>query len=253
MAARMLLFLLLRVQTACTEGSRFEDCEEYLTCLADPPSCIELIIEGPGDTRHLPHNTSLNIIGTIPRAIGNLTALTTLVIAENGVSGTIPETIGLLTMLQTLRLSSDPVLFTEQGLLSGTIPPSIGKLTMVENLCVYQSAISGTIPSTLAEMVSLEYVSIFANKLVGTLPELTKTNKVCQTFNFDRKMTSHSPPHHSLTTLSHTPVSWYGSTLIQTCSLARSLPRSARSQRLSDSLFTTTISAERSVRTPSSC
>ena len=164
----VLLLLTLRAQQhGCKEGSRFEDCEEYIQCLADPPNCVELVIEDGG-----PHQgTSHNIIGTIPSVIGNLTALTTLTIGENGVSGTIPETIGLLTNLKYLRLASAPKA-GDSGRLSGTLPPSLGNLVRLEKLYVYyQTQISGTLPLSLGELTELHYMNIFGNSVTGVIPE----------------------------------------------------------------------------------
>ena len=164
----MLALLLLALPHGCKEGSRFEDCEEYLRCLADPPSCTELVIEdNPTD----PDGGSHNIIGTIPSAIGNLFALTNLVIAESRVSGTIPHTIGLLTMLESLDLASDAK-SGESGQLSGTLPTSLGNLTRLEILLVYQTQISGTLPPSLGELTALELMSMFGNLFTGVIPEI---------------------------------------------------------------------------------
>ena len=53
-------------------------------------------------------------------AIGNLTALTTLVLEIMHISGTIPDSLGSLTALTGLGL--------DQTTLSGTIPDSLGLL-----------------------------------------------------------------------------------------------------------------------------
>ena len=167
MLALLLLFSLRNQPHGCTQGSRFEDCEEYLECLADPPSCTELVIEDdPTD----PDGGSHNIIGTIPSAIGNLTALVTLVIAESGVSGTIPQTIGLLTMLTYLGLTSAPTIGDPKRL-SGTLPQSLGNLTRLENLLVYQTKISGSLPPSLGELTALQTMIMFMNSFTGEIPE----------------------------------------------------------------------------------
>ena len=169
----VLLLLTLRVQQhGCKEGSRFEECEEYIQCLADLPNCVELVIS-PAASKPIPPRwtPSFNIIGTIPSAIGNLTALTTLAIGENGVSGTIPETIGLLTNLKSLRLASAPGPPPDASLLSGTLPPSLGNLTRLEHLLVYQTQISGTLHPSLGELTALQEISMFANAFTGVIPE----------------------------------------------------------------------------------
>ena len=101
-----LLLLTLRAQPhGCKEGLALRGLRGV-----HPVPRVSAELHGARDRRRPtdPDGGSLNIIGTIPSAIGNLTALTTLAIAENGVSGTIPETIGLLTMLKSLRSPRRP-------------------------------------------------------------------------------------------------------------------------------------------------
>ena len=170
---RMLAVLLgtLRQLYGCTEGSRFEDCEEFIQCLSYPPNCTELVIDTNGKVGAHGWLPSVNIVGTIPSAIGNLTALTTLTIEENGVSGTIPETIGLLKNLTYLRLASAPKLGASARL-SGTLPPSLGNLVRLEHLLVDQTQISGTLPLSLGGLTALQYVSVIANSFTGVIPEI---------------------------------------------------------------------------------
>ena len=161
-----LFLVVLRVQPhGCKEASRFEDCEEYIECLADPPNCTQLVIVVPIST--VP---SQYITGTIPSAIGNLTALTKLNIGTNGVSGTIPETIGLLTSLTDVNFCS-PNSVGASGRLSGTLPPSLGNLTHLEKLWVSQTQISGTLPPSLGRLTALRELHMLNNALTGVIPE----------------------------------------------------------------------------------
>ena len=161
-----LFLVVLRVQPhGCKEASRFEDCEEYIECLADPPNCTQLVIVVPIST--VP---SQYITGTIPSAIGNLTALTKLNIGTNGVSGTIPETIGLLTSLTDVNFCS-PNSVGASGRLSGTLPSSLRKLTRLEALLVYQTQIIGTLPSWLGELTAMKSMGLHTNFFTGVIPE----------------------------------------------------------------------------------
>ena len=165
----MLAVLLLTLSHGCQEGSRFEDCEEYIQCLANPPNCTDLVVAGPG------HDVagvapSFNITGMIPSAIGSLTALTTLAIAVNGVSGTIPETIGRLTHLQFLLLASAAKKGVSGGL-SGTLPPLLGDLPRLEKLFVYQTQISGTLPPVLGGLAAMQVMVMLGNSFTGVIPE----------------------------------------------------------------------------------
>ena len=147
----ILILLALRAQPrGCTEGSRFEDCEQYIQCVADPPNCTELVIKG--------------LDGTIPSAIGNLTALTNLVIETYDMSGTIPETIGLLTMLKILRLATAPKLGDSgPGRLSGTMPESISKLTALRSLDLQSNSLSGTLAASVSKLTLLNTLHLANN------------------------------------------------------------------------------------------
>ena len=173
-----MLAVLALLTHGCTDGSLFEDCEEYIQCIADLPSCTKLIISGADASSRVssshqtfPPPQGLNVLGTIPSAIGHLTALTELVIGTYGVSGTIPETIGLLTMLKVLELSSAPVDPGPSGRLSGTLPSSLRKLTRLEALLVYQTQIIGTLPSWLGELTAMKSMGLHTNFFTGVIPE----------------------------------------------------------------------------------
>jgi hypothetical protein len=73
--------------------------------------------------------------GTIPDAIGDLTALTYLDLRGNELSGTIPDVIGGLTALTSLSLGSNE--------LSGTIPDAIGGLTALTELGLNSNKLTG--------------------------------------------------------------------------------------------------------------
>ena len=72
--------------------------------------------------------TALKIESTIPSQLGNLTALTNLVLTRNNLTGTIPTQLGNLTNLTTLELLLNK--------LTGSIPTELGNLTNLTRLCL---------------------------------------------------------------------------------------------------------------------
>ncbi len=103
-----------------------------------------------------------NLIGTIPKEIGNLTKLTRLDLYNNQLSGNIPAEIGNLTNLTTLYL------YTNQ--LSGTIPKEIGNLTNLTSLYLSVNQLAGTIPAEIEKLTNLTQLSLENNQLSGSIP-----------------------------------------------------------------------------------
>ncbi|CAI5461970.1 unnamed protein product [Closterium sp. Yama58-4] len=126
------------------------------------------------DSRSLPEQLSqlqklqslrlhyINLSGTIPASIGNLTALTTLILSNNSLSGSIPEAISSLKQLQELDLHSNKM--------SGTIPASIGNLTTLTTLKLSNNHLIGTIPAAITALTNLESLDLSGNQLTGELP-----------------------------------------------------------------------------------
>ena len=105
----------------------------------------------------------VNLNGTLPSEIGNLSALTKLVIIYNPLlSGALPDEIGNLTELQELVLHGNG--FT------GNIPSSLGNLTNLVELTLSENQFSGSIPSEVGNLILLEQLELDNNKLSGTIP-----------------------------------------------------------------------------------
>ncbi|CAI5475128.1 unnamed protein product [Closterium sp. Yama58-4] len=110
--------------------------------------------------------TSTSLNGTIPPAIGNLTALTSLVFKGNTLTGTLPSSIGLLTRLQTLFISDNG-----PGL-RGSIPAALSRLSNLDYLDLPRNRFSGPIPEfilggTMKKLISFD---LSANRLTGSIP-----------------------------------------------------------------------------------
>lgn len=103
-----------------------------------------------------------NLYGPIPKEIGNLTQLTTLNLRENKLTGAIPTEIGELRKLALLDLSSND--------LTGSIPNEIGSLAELINLNLNGNQISGNIPSQIGNLAKLTRLELDNNNLLGEIP-----------------------------------------------------------------------------------
>jgi Leucine rich repeat len=110
----------------------------------------------------------LAVKGNIPADLGLLTAMTEIVLFNNGLSGTIPSSLAAMTALREL------VLWGNQ--LSGTIPSSFGALTELEKLELWRNALTGTIPSSLLTLTALTSLQLHHNQLLGTMPFCSNSN-----------------------------------------------------------------------------
>ena len=104
----------------------------------------------------------LNLTGTIPTELGELTSLQSLRLDRNSLSGTIPSELGNLTKLTRMDLWNNE--------LSGTIPSELGNLTKLTRMDLYSNELSGTIPSELGNLTSLTEMNLYSNNLSGTIP-----------------------------------------------------------------------------------
>ena len=103
-----------------------------------------------------------NLAGSIAPELGDLEALGTLVLSNNGLTGPIPSALGKLTALTWLDLSASG--------LSGTLPPALGKMTALTWLDLSYMALIGTLPPELANLTNLTSVDITNTRLTGCIP-----------------------------------------------------------------------------------
>ena len=104
----------------------------------------------------------MNLSGSIPVEIGQLTSLRSLDFSDNQITGPIPDAIGALTKLETLNLNHNEI--------EGEIPTAIGALTKLETLNLGHNNLSGNLPSEMKGLASLEELQLQDNKLVGEIP-----------------------------------------------------------------------------------
>ncbi|KAL2462922.1 Leucine-rich repeat (LRR) family protein [Forsythia ovata] len=99
----------------------------------------------------------------LPRNIGNLTKLQSLILARNSFSGSIPSSLTKLTQLSTLDLSGNRLL--------GTIPSSIGQLTKLFELNLSGNKLSGSIPDNFSTITMLTFIMLSNNNFTGKFPK----------------------------------------------------------------------------------
>ncbi|EFH53624.1 predicted protein [Arabidopsis lyrata subsp. lyrata] len=96
------------------------------------------------------------ISGSIPRDIGNLISLQSLVLQENMLTGAFPTSLGKISRLEGINIDSNKM--------SGKIPSFIGNLTRLDKLYLFNNSFEGTIPLSLSNYIA-------RNSLTGALPE----------------------------------------------------------------------------------
>ncbi|XP_073279291.1 probable LRR receptor-like serine/threonine-protein kinase At1g56140 isoform X3 [Primulina huaijiensis] len=130
---------------------------------------------------------SLDVAGTIPDEIWNLTYLDDLNLGQNYLTGPIPATIGSLTRMQYLSLGINALsgeLPKELGLLSdlrsiafgtnnfsGPLPLELGNLSRLTQIYFVSSGVRGSIPPSFANLTSLVRVWGSDNDLTGQIPD----------------------------------------------------------------------------------
>jgi len=87
-------------------------------------------------------------------------------LSNNRFSGSIPRTVGNLTALLVLNLS--------RNAFTGEIPAEIGRLSQVESLDLSWNHLTGEIPQSLASLTALEWLNLSYNDLSGSIPSGTQ-------------------------------------------------------------------------------
>ena len=106
--------------------------------------------------------SSMDLIGTIPPHLGNLSFLVSLNLSHNNFHGYLPRELGQLSRLKFIELSSN--------FLSGEIPLWFGRLDKVLYLSLQNNKLTGTIPQSLVNMSHLEILDLNFNLIQGHIP-----------------------------------------------------------------------------------
>ena len=108
--------------------------------------------------------------GGIPAALGNLGQLTYLGLGGNQLTGAIPPELGAIgSTLTTLHLTGPNPLPSGIGL-TGAIPPALGDLTGLQYLYLDGNRLTGPIPTRLRWLTDLRGLFLNKNQLTGAIP-----------------------------------------------------------------------------------
>ncbi|KAJ6824803.1 receptor kinase-like protein Xa21 [Iris pallida] len=129
---------------------------------------------------------SLDLVGTIPPHLANLTFLRTIDLSSNHFQGPIPHELSRLSRLQNLDLSYNSLsgiiptdlsnclglqtINMSYNMLGGYIPAEFGSLPSLHILRLRNNSITGQIPASMANVSSLNYLSLTSNPLSGEIP-----------------------------------------------------------------------------------
>ena len=143
---------------------------------------MEIFFRGLVDTAA----TQVDLNGSLPAELGDLTELQRLDLRENQLTGEIPASIGKLSNLEVLNLGSNQLtgeipptlgnlkklreLWLGYNQLTGGMPDSLGNLTNLEILGLRSNLLTGSILASLGNLVNLRYLSLNDNRLTGEIP-----------------------------------------------------------------------------------
>ena len=126
-----------------------------------------------------------NLDGSIPAALGRLSALERLYLHRNNLTGEIPGELSELTNLVWLRLYKNDLsgeipdltgmdslerLYIHENDLSGGIPATLGNLSSLTHMLLHRNDLSGEVPAMLGDMSSLVWLGLYENDLTGGIP-----------------------------------------------------------------------------------
>ncbi|CAL0303724.1 unnamed protein product [Lupinus luteus] len=99
--------------------------------------------------------------GTIPKEWATLN-LVNISFYGNRLTGPIPKELGSITSLKSLVL--------EFNQLSGSLPPELGNLPQIERLLLTSNNFTGELPATFANLTTLKHFRIGSNQFSGAIP-----------------------------------------------------------------------------------
>ena len=128
-----------------------------------------------------------NLVGTLPREMGLMTNLVTLIVEGGGLTGGIPVELNQLLKIDNVLMRghnfTEPLpdeLFRGWSLakvvnlvdnqLPGSIPTSVEALTSLQRLHLSKNLLNGELPTQLGNMTSLMGLYLSDNQLQGSIP-----------------------------------------------------------------------------------
>ncbi|XP_041014296.1 receptor kinase-like protein Xa21 [Juglans microcarpa x Juglans regia] len=104
----------------------------------------------------------MNLTGTIPPHLGNLSFLVELHFHNNSFHGSLPHELARLRRLKLISFGYNN--------LEGEIPSFLGSLPYLESLYLYNNQFKGPIPSSIFNSSSLQVLHLSDNPLSGPIP-----------------------------------------------------------------------------------
>ncbi|XP_016451484.2 uncharacterized protein LOC107776148 [Nicotiana tabacum] len=147
--------------------------------------------------------SSMQLHGTIPPHLGNLSFLVSLDISNNAFHGDLPEELAHLQRLKLINVTSNnftgiipsflsllPKLrfvYLSSNQFSGEIPSSISNLTKLEVLRIRENFLVGEIPRELGDLRCMTFLDLQRNRLTGSIPptifNITSIQRIALTGN----------------------------------------------------------------------
>nr|XP_027086410.1 probable LRR receptor-like serine/threonine-protein kinase At3g47570 [Coffea arabica] len=106
--------------------------------------------------------SNMNLSGTLPPQLGNLSFLVSLDMSANNFHGELPHEFVGLRRLKLLNLSVNN--------LEGEFPQWIGSFPQLRRLSLRNNSFTGLIPSSISNMSNLQYIALYNNHLAGHIP-----------------------------------------------------------------------------------
>ena len=139
------------------------------------------------------NTTILN--GVIPPILGDLTALTSLLLDHHNLAGAIPPRLGNLTNLTRLSLTTNR--------LTGSIPSALGKLTKLTELTLGGNRLTGNLPAEMANMTKLSILWLSGNDLSGSIPSFLGNLRISYLNLVGNRFSGPIPPELGNPSLQH--------------------------------------------------
>jgi len=121
-----------------------------------------------------------NLVGIIPKEIGEIRGLEHLKLSGNLLGGNIPLQIVQLKLLKSLDLSNNKI--------DGTIPSEIKFLESLEVFVLESNRITSTLPSEISLIRNLQVMNIGKNALSGNVPPEIKDLERLHTISLDNNL-----------------------------------------------------------------
>ncbi|KAK7324501.1 hypothetical protein VNO77_28101 [Canavalia gladiata] len=125
----------------------------------------------PSELVRLPYLQQIDLTrnylnGTIPPQWGSM-KLVNISLLGNRLTGSIPKELGNITTLKSLVL--------EFNQLSEELPPELGNLLQLERLLLTSNYFTGNLPATFAKLIALKHIRLGDNQFSGPIPDLIRS------------------------------------------------------------------------------